>query len=812
MAFVSVSDSIYELMKENYSKRHGGSPGSLIAKLNDAYSEELTRLRNRKAGNASKVRDLISDKTIRNFFREKPATMQERNLNFLCGVLLDCKSYREAQENLEQKQVSFSGLPTETDEVNWLTAYQEHIHRKCGTMQVLDMTEPVKLTKIFTEVNVYQTLKKDRHKAIDDFLKTSQSTPTDKSGTFSRMGFTSSSERLPGTHLTHRFPKVLLLGQPGMGKTTFLKHLALQAVESRDESDDVPVYIPLKDLTEDEADCNLQAVIQQEFSSVSADTVGQALLHQGRCLILLDGLDEVAWQEIPKIYRDIHNLVKKFPKNRYVVTCRTAAFKSNFPDFVIGELAEFEQKQIEIFVRNWFSERNQSEYGEKFISKLGDEPSIRELTTNPLYLTMLCIMFQNSYNFPKNKHNLYSDVVDASLRRWDASRQIDRLQPLEDRLSRPRKINLFSRIAYDGFTKQPTPQELWCEWELQKITSLFITNLTSIAPDQLDDVTGKVLKAIESNHGIIVEQAKKVYSFSHLTLQEYFTAVYILSKQQHDFLAHVVDQHILDIRWHEVFLIIAGRLEDSDEFLKQIFKKATDLLQSDALQKWLRWLNELTMDYGIVSSSWRSLYLAADLVTDMYIDHEVEVNSVPAEDLAIKLKNFNVERGRLFPIQPKCYLAVGLAVVDVLAQDKAAGLASLQQSSQFMQARLSLGEGSTISSRLQNVIQDAERFNYLGLKEELLQLERQQPAAAAPFERWTDWAKNLRSVALAHLNIGHKVRFSQEEIDSLINYLYACNLLLDCMCGDSYSSRHLRELIVDSLLLPNEAIPEELLL
>jgi len=52
-----------------------------------------------------------------------------------------------------------------------------------------------------------------------------------------------------------------------------------------------------------------------------------------------------------------------------------------------------------------------------------------------------------------------------------------------------------------------------------------------------------------------VERATDAYSFSHLTLQEYLTALYIVEKRLEK---ELVAQHLVDERWREIFLLVSG--------------------------------------------------------------------------------------------------------------------------------------------------------------------------------------------------------------------------------------------------------------
>ena len=74
----------------------------------------------------------------------------------------------------------------------------------------------------------------------------------------------------------------------------------------------------------------------------------------------------------------------------------------------------------------------------------------------------------------------------------------------------------------------------------------------------------QVLKSMVAQHGLFVPIAYQRYIFSHLTLQEFLTAYYIKS---HNLQYKLIDSYVSDAHWREVFILYAGHLEISDEFL-----------------------------------------------------------------------------------------------------------------------------------------------------------------------------------------------------------------------------------------------------
>jgi len=111
------------------------------------------------------------------------------------------------------------------------------------------------------------------------------------------------SEPQPILNLLRRNDGLIVLGDPGSGKTTFLKYLALMLATGADESLGLkvrlPVLIPLSAYANALAkrDVRLDDFIARYFHDLGADlpiaSMLEEALKQGGALVLLDGLDEV---------------------------------------------------------------------------------------------------------------------------------------------------------------------------------------------------------------------------------------------------------------------------------------------------------------------------------------------------------------------------------------------------------------------------------------------------------------------------------------------------------------------------------------
>jgi len=147
---------------------------------------------------------------------------------------------------------------------------------------------------------------------------------------------------------------------------------------------------------------------------------------------------------------------------------------------------------------------------------------------------------------------------------------------------------LLSEIAYKGFE---IDKLFFDKREVVDQIKLFLASNMN-APQNLDGE--KVLKAIAVQQGILVERLQDIFSFSHLTLQEYLTAQYIEDNRQSQ-LENLVTRHLTDRRWKEVFLLVAGLMRGgADNLLLLMEKEAQNYINSPRLQDLLRWVERAT--------------------------------------------------------------------------------------------------------------------------------------------------------------------------------------------------------------------------
>lgn len=676
-----------------------------------------------------------------------------------------------------------------------------YIKEKCGTMRVLDMPKPIKLTGkqgIYTSVNILEQITGRRRLKIAELM---QGCDQDN---FERLGLSGvKQKRVSGLDVVQRYSKLMVLGKPGAGKTTFLKYLAMQCIEGRYQANRVPIFITLKDFAEAPKKPDILKFIVQLLSSCGGTYTSatvEKLLKQGKVFVLLDGLDEVREEDTKSVLRQIREFSDLFHTNQFVITCRIAAKEYIFESFTEVEMADFDEKQIAIFAKNWFQLTDQVK-GERFIQKLKENKPIQELASSPLLLTLLCLVFGDSGDFPANRSELYKEGLDVLLKKWDAKRNIERDQVYKN-LSLQRKEDLLSQVALTTFTGK---DYFFKQKSVEEYIANFIRNLRNADtdPEALRLDSEAVLKSIEAQHGLLVERAKGIYSFSHLTFHEYFAAREIVANSAYETLI----EHVTEKRWREVFLLTAGMIpagmmRKADDFLQLMKRKIDGIISTDEkLQNLISWVDKksslATVPYP--PAEIRGIYLHLILFQCNYSDFEI-LPRILAFDLALTGTS---DRG--------FYTACDPGVSGIGTPALSLEVAIFFEAKKIRVARQSLNTISShhFDSNLEFYLENNPRPELQILLDELkskLPLLRSDYKA---FKYWWKadgqvWNEKLRAVMIEHCNIGHDWQINEAQKPLLQQYLYANNLLIDCLNSDCYISLEVRQEIENNLLLPNK--------
>jgi predicted NACHT family NTPase len=474
--------------------------------------------------------------------------------------------------------------------------YAENYLRRYCQVKILGMSEPVALNSLYTEVQLVDARHRNKAKIIadleDNFRK-------------SRGDFNHGIDRISGLLMANEKSMLNVLGPPGSGKSTFLKKIGLDCLtyDSLSETESylhkcIPVLIELKRFKAEFI--NLKQLIQTEFEIAgfpeSSRFLDRALV-DGKLLILLDGLDEVPESKLSDVLDHIKDFTDKYHNNRFITSCRTAFYKSYLTGFTDIEITSFNDDQIKQFVLNWFSLEKDTNAGTAnlFISLLfqhGNESSL-ELSRTPLLLAFLCMTFDQSQRFPANRASLYKQALLILMQKWASEKRIHN-DDIYQELTVEVETEMLADVAAFFYSKD---EFFFNVNELKTRVKEFLDK--RIGSNNLNPA--KILNAIELQQGILTERSFEIYSFSHLTIQEYLTAHFFNSPIR---IHELIEKYLFDKRWREVFLLLTGA-GDPNDILLLMTKKLVDYAEkNEIVRNAIKWADSVelksTTDQGAI--------------------------------------------------------------------------------------------------------------------------------------------------------------------------------------------------------------------
>jgi energy-coupling factor transporter ATP-binding protein EcfA2 len=418
-----------------------------------------------------------------------------------------------------------------------------------------------------------------------------------------------------------------VIGAPGSGKTTLLKYLALsfarrQARERLELAEDrLPIIVYLRDFgpfldtlsqQEDGASLLLRFLAEQyqktaAYLNLPEDFFSQQLA-AGRCIVLLDGLDELVDPAKRSLVLDmIVALASRYSGNRFVVTSRPRGYESDAKQRLASLYAEctirdFDDADMNAFARSWYTAVTIDRRGdtvaarevattqaEDLLRAIRADERIKALAHNPLLLSVLAMVHQRGVGLPQQRAEMYDECTDMLLGYWDQTKGGEAARVLVNLgfLNRTEKRALLEPVALWFHERGEHGLEAKKEELEEQIAAQFGT-IFGDKPEKARERAVLFLRVIDERAGLLVERAPGVYAFAHLTFQEYLAARAIADRE--DYIDYTL-KRLHKPWWREVLLLEVGHLSDQRYFGRRTRKLTSDLLV--AIRKAGSWLEDV---------------------------------------------------------------------------------------------------------------------------------------------------------------------------------------------------------------------------
>ncbi|MGK5679756.1 HEAT repeat domain-containing protein [Actinoplanes sp. URMC 104] len=385
----------------------------------------------------------------------------------------------------------------------------------------------------------------------------------------------------------------VVLGDPGSGKSTVSRYLALSLAGARGSrlphglADHLPFLIELRSYVAaaGEGRCAdflgyLDHRSHNDGLGLDRDTLENHLQAGGRALFIFDGLDEVFdHRRRSELAQQIVDFQTRNPAVRVVVTSRIVGYsrrlftEARFEHYTLQDLDE---NQINEFLGRWYPGPS-SEPGDaagadrvrhRLVEAMQQSPALHELAGNPLLLTILAIIGRHR-RLPRDRWTLYDHATDVLVENWDVHRHLDRPDRAEFIDLRDKKA-LLRRLALH---MQSAPQALSANYvgqdDLKDVFADYLRDRYAMPPAEAGRVALAMIGQFRERNFILSRYGLDIYGFVHRTFLEFFCAEAIVAKFKHDqqwrmpelrelFLAHWADPS-----WREVLRLVAGSLHES---------------------------------------------------------------------------------------------------------------------------------------------------------------------------------------------------------------------------------------------------------
>ena len=366
--------------------------------------------------------------------------------------------------------------------------------------------------------------------------------------------------------------RLLIEGRPGSGKTTLVHKFSQDWGRGKLQLKNIKLVflVHLREFFND-SKIELRDIVQKYYTLEGKHMVERILEYsvdhngEGLCFIL-DGLDEYNPDSKGKTF--IFQLIKKelLPKSIVIVASRPAATTKlrNIATRQV-EVIGFLKQQIDDYIEKYsFSDFCKREDLHKYLKR---HPNVHHMCYLPIHAAMVCYLFDvMGSKLPRTETEMYTEFANhtllRNLTRYEKELDYD-LESPGDLQGQDKEI--FDKICKLAFEKTAASRQVFKKKEIRNIfgdASSGSETMGLITIDQIASICG----------------FKKLYTFLHLTFQEYLAA-YHISKLEEEKQLEVITQYSQKKHMIVVWKFYCGLVDfnEQEKKLRKVISLKDDL-------------------------------------------------------------------------------------------------------------------------------------------------------------------------------------------------------------------------------------------